>query len=215
MRPSVRDTRSKPVDQCSSDGAPQHFLNFLPLPQGQGSLRPTLVLTGAPFGLRPVPPGGSELAWGGPALRSCVAPAGARLRLAAAAARMRECAPGSPQSPQPARHAARACGSARPGRPRNRQRPAKQWVDTSAGHPDGRTAPAMPRVRVSGQWMSSVSSVMGLLGLRRRWYRASRGVRRSSASRARSRPPFRPRSAAPAGTWRLSAAGSHLNKSLP
>ena len=25
----------------NSDQAPQHFLNFLPLPQGQGSLRPT------------------------------------------------------------------------------------------------------------------------------------------------------------------------------
>jgi hypothetical protein len=28
--------------QCSIAAAPQHFLNFLPLPQGQGSLRPTL-----------------------------------------------------------------------------------------------------------------------------------------------------------------------------
>jgi hypothetical protein len=27
--------------QCKSAGAPQHFLNFLPLPQGTGSLRPT------------------------------------------------------------------------------------------------------------------------------------------------------------------------------
>jgi len=28
--------------QCRSPAAPQHFLNFLPLPQGQGSFRPTL-----------------------------------------------------------------------------------------------------------------------------------------------------------------------------
>jgi hypothetical protein len=29
--------------QSNSAADPQHFLNFLPLPQGQGSLRPTLV----------------------------------------------------------------------------------------------------------------------------------------------------------------------------
>ena len=27
--------------QCNTAGEPQHFLNFLPLPQGQASLRPT------------------------------------------------------------------------------------------------------------------------------------------------------------------------------
>jgi hypothetical protein len=30
-------------DQCNSAAEPQHFFNFFPLPQGQGSLRPTLV----------------------------------------------------------------------------------------------------------------------------------------------------------------------------
>ena len=30
-------------DQCNSEGIPQHFLSFLPLPQGQGSLRPSLL----------------------------------------------------------------------------------------------------------------------------------------------------------------------------
>lgn len=29
--------------QCNTDDAPQHFLNFLPLPQGHGSLRPTFL----------------------------------------------------------------------------------------------------------------------------------------------------------------------------
>lgn len=28
--------------QCSTVATPQHFLNFFPLPQGHGSLRPTL-----------------------------------------------------------------------------------------------------------------------------------------------------------------------------
>ena len=28
--------------QCRTDAWPQHFLNFFPLPHGQGSLRPTL-----------------------------------------------------------------------------------------------------------------------------------------------------------------------------
>jgi hypothetical protein len=37
-------TVSPEHSQCSvcGDVAPQHFLNFLPEPQGQGSLRPTL-----------------------------------------------------------------------------------------------------------------------------------------------------------------------------
>ena len=30
------------LSQCRSPAAPQHLLNFLPLQQGQGSLRPTL-----------------------------------------------------------------------------------------------------------------------------------------------------------------------------
>jgi hypothetical protein len=33
---------ARDVPQCTSAAAPQHFLNFLALPQGQGSLRPTL-----------------------------------------------------------------------------------------------------------------------------------------------------------------------------
>ena len=32
----------RPPDQAFADEKPQHFLNFLPLPQGQGSLRPAL-----------------------------------------------------------------------------------------------------------------------------------------------------------------------------
>ncbi len=32
----------KELNQCNSAAEPQHFLNFFPLPHGQGSLRPTL-----------------------------------------------------------------------------------------------------------------------------------------------------------------------------
>ena len=39
--PSVVQTLAE--DQCSVPATPQHFLNFLPLPHGHGSFRPTFV----------------------------------------------------------------------------------------------------------------------------------------------------------------------------
>ncbi len=50
--------RGRPPDQAFADEKPQHFLYFLPLPQGQGSLRPALGPDRRPEGLHMLRKGG-------------------------------------------------------------------------------------------------------------------------------------------------------------